>query len=255
MSCTSPFFAQAIRDSLNSAFLEPCPADGGRWPGPYLAPCSIQARTNPTCPAVRGGGGGPNPPGPPRPPGPPPGAPAPPNGGCPPSGLPRGGPPPGTPGPPPNWPLPSPGPPPGPPGPPGPPPPPKFGRGKAAFNPSRILFSSSEPLLSVSQSTNHFAKVLFSSTRVSEPSLSLSAAEKNPRPMKPPPPGPRPPPGGRAPSGLAPPGGPNPCGGGSTSRNFAVNCSWLNLPVLSGSSLSNHASARAVNSSFVSFWS
>src|SRR6266852_4968885 len=51
--------------------------------------------------------------------------------------------------------------PPGPPGPrpPGPPPPPNCGRGSAAFNPSRSLFSSSAPDLSLSHSPNHFANV------------------------------------------------------------------------------------------------
>src|SRR2546426_12805712 len=68
-----------------------------------------------------------------------------------------------------------PGPPPGP-RPPGPPPPPNCGRGSAAFNPSRSLFSSSEPDLSLSHSTNHFANVAFSSSRVVEPSLLVSAA-------------------------------------------------------------------------------
>src|SRR5262245_54962992 len=127
---------------------------------------------------------------------------------------------------------PGPRPPPGPPGPrppPGPPEPPKFGRGSAALRPSRSFSSLSEPLLSLSQSANHFAKVRFNSSRVNEPSLSASAAVNRP--------------------GAAPRAGPKPL------LNFSVNCSWLALPMLSGSTLLNHASASVLNSSLVSFWS
>src|SRR5262245_22929919 len=86
--------------------------------------------------------------------------------------------------PPPPPPPPPPGPPPPrpprPPGPPWPPPPPaRFGRGSAAFRPSRSLSSLSEPVFSVSQSPNHFAKAPFNSARVREPSLSVSATPKN----------------------------------------------------------------------------
>src|SRR5206468_2388987 len=112
------------------------------------------------------------------------------------------------------------GPPPGPPGPrppPGPAPPAKFGRGSAALRPSRILSSFKNPLLSASHSPNHFSNVPFNSLRVSEPSLSVSAALKRPGPTNLP--GPNPPRPG-------PPGPPRICCccslgstlGGSTSQ-------------------------------------
>src|ERR1041385_2273249 len=89
-------------------------------------------------------------------------------------------PPPGPPGPP--GPPRPPGPPPGPPGPPGPPrakPPPKFGGGNTPSNPARNLVSSIAPLLSLSQSEDHFPKTETISSRVSEPSLSASSALNN----------------------------------------------------------------------------
>src|SRR5438552_10159156 len=149
--------------------------------------------------------------------------------------------------------------PPGPPGPrppppPGPPGPPKLGRGRAAFKPSRSLSSSSRPLLSESHSANHFSNVPLSSARVREPSLSASAAAKRPGAINLPGPNLRPP-SGRSPPSGPPPGGPKPSGGGSTTVSFSANCSWLNLPVLSGSSLSNQASAKSTHSVLLSFLS
>src|SRR5437016_1559922 len=139
-----------------------------------------------------------------------------------------------------------------PPGPPGPPGPPKFGRGRTAVRPSRSLSSVSAPPLSESHSANHFSKVPFSSARVSDPSLSVSAAVKRPGPMNLPGPNPRPPPArGPLPGGA--PRGPNPCGGGSTSLSRSANWSWLNLPALSASSLSNHAAARSTGSAKLAF--
>src|SRR6266446_7102201 len=116
-------------------------------------------------------------------------------------------------------------PPPGPPrlpGPPGPPGLPKFGRVSAAFKPSRNWATSSEPLLSESHSANHFSNVPFNSARVSEPSLSVSAALKRPGPTNRP--GPAPPPPRRDPPPAGPPPwGPNPWGGGRTSASLSVN--------------------------------
>src|SRR5437899_516135 len=92
-------------------------------------------------------------------------------------------------------------PPPGPRPPPGPPGPPKFGRGKAALRPSRTWSSLNEPAFSVSHSANHFSKADLSSPRVSEPSLSASAALKRPGATNPPGPPPR---HGKTPFDLAP---------------------------------------------------
>src|SRR5207247_6813350 len=53
-------------------------------------------------------------------------------------------------------------------------------------------------------------------------------------------------------------GGPSPGGfavAGSNSPNLEANCSCVSLPALSESSLSNHTSASALISSFVSLWS
>src|ERR1043166_2296249 len=137
-------------------------------------------------------------------------------------------------------------PPPGPPRPPRPPgPPPNCGRGKVAFRLSRNFSSVNAPVFSLSQSPHHLAKALLNSSRVRRPSLLLSAIANRAGPTKRAGPPPRPP---------GPPGTPS-GGGGKMVASPSTNLSWSTLDDLPGSSLSNHASASAMNSFCVSFWS